>query len=92
VLFLLNYIATYVALFVLRRREPDLPRPYRAFGYPFTTGLVCFGCVLALVAAILEDTRSAVAAVLLLIACAPVYAWISRRRRIEGAKSLPELP
>lgn len=22
------------ALFMLRRREPNLPRPYRAFGYP----------------------------------------------------------
>ncbi len=40
VLFLLIYIATYVAVFVLRRREPDLPRPYRAFGFPFTTGIV----------------------------------------------------
>jgi basic amino acid/polyamine antiporter, APA family len=92
VLFLLNYIATYVALFVLRRREPDLPRPYRAFGFPFTTGIVCLGCVLALVAAVLEDTRSAVAAALLLIACAPVYAWISRRRRLESARVVPEVP
>jgi len=37
VLFLLIYISTYSALIVLRRREPDTPRPYRAFGYPFTT-------------------------------------------------------
>jgi APA family basic amino acid/polyamine antiporter len=90
VLFLLNYIATYVSLFVLRRREPDLPRPYRAFGFPFTTGIVCVGCVLVLVAAVIEDIRSALAAGLLLTACAPVYAWIARRRRLAGTKPVPQ--
>jgi APA family basic amino acid/polyamine antiporter len=90
VFFLLNYIAVYTALFVLRRREPDLPRPYRAFGFPFSTGIVWLGCVLVLLAAIIEDLRSAVAAALLLIACAPLYVWISRQRRSGGAKVLPE--
>ena len=28
------YILTIVSLFVLRRTQPDAPRPYRAFGYP----------------------------------------------------------
>ena len=28
------YLLTIVGLFVLRRTEPDAPRPYRAFGYP----------------------------------------------------------
>jgi basic amino acid/polyamine antiporter, APA family len=91
VLFLLNYIATYVSLFVLRRREPDLPRPYRAFGFPFTTGIVCVGCVLVLVAAVIEDIRSALAAGLLLTACAPVYAWIARRKRLAGTKPVPQV-
>ena len=81
VLFLLIYIATYVAVFVLRQREPETPRPYRAFGFPFTTGIVCLGCVLVLLAAILEDPRSAAAAGGLFVACVPVYAWIAWRKR-----------
>jgi APA family basic amino acid/polyamine antiporter len=28
------YLLTIVGLFVLRRTQPDAPRPYRAFGYP----------------------------------------------------------
>jgi APA family basic amino acid/polyamine antiporter len=28
------YLLTIVGLFVLRRTQPDTPRPYRAFGYP----------------------------------------------------------
>jgi len=36
--------ATWLALFVLRWREPNLPQPYRAFGYPFLPALVVTGC------------------------------------------------
>jgi APA family basic amino acid/polyamine antiporter len=88
-LFLLNYVSAYAAVFVLRQTEPGAPRPYRAFGYPYTTGIVLLGCVLLWIAAILEDRRSALIAGLLLIACAPVYAWIARRRRrvTEGLTS-----
>jgi basic amino acid/polyamine antiporter, APA family len=86
VLFLLIYIATY-AVFVLRRREPDTPRPYRAFGFPFTTGIVCLGCVLVLLAAITEDPRSAAAAGGLFLACVPVYAWVAWRRRRQQARA-----
>jgi APA family basic amino acid/polyamine antiporter len=31
---LLSSVATGLALFVLRWRKPDLPRPYRTLGYP----------------------------------------------------------
>jgi APA family basic amino acid/polyamine antiporter len=92
VLFLLNYISAYAALFVLRRREPGLPRPYRAFGFPFTTAIVLVGSVLALIAAAVEDPRSALAAGLLLAACAPIYVGIARRRRRVAASAAAELP
>jgi APA family basic amino acid/polyamine antiporter len=78
VLFLLNYVSAYVALFVLRRREPAAARPYRAFGFPVTTLVVLVGCVMILIAAALEDRRTGIVAALLLLACAPLYAWMSR--------------
>jgi basic amino acid/polyamine antiporter, APA family len=31
---LVFYVLTIVGLFVLRRKQPDAPRPYKAFGYP----------------------------------------------------------
>src|SRR2546423_4697619 len=39
--FVANYTLSFISLFVLRRREPDAERPYRAIGHPFTTGLAC---------------------------------------------------
>ena len=32
----LNSFATVLGVFVLRRQQPDLPRPYRTFAYPMT--------------------------------------------------------
>ena len=32
----LNSLVTVLGVFVLRMRQPDLPRPYRTFGYPVT--------------------------------------------------------
>ena len=28
------YVLTIIGIFVLRRKKPDIPRPYKAFGYP----------------------------------------------------------
>jgi len=36
---LIFYVLTIIGLFVLRRTQPDTPRPYRAFGYPVLPGL-----------------------------------------------------
>lgn len=36
---LLFYIVTIAGLFQLRAKEPDAPRPYRAFGYPWIPAL-----------------------------------------------------
>ena len=83
VLFLLCYISAYTALFVLRRREPLTPRPYRVWGFPVTTGVLLAGCLALWIAAILEDERSALFAAGLLIACAPLYAWLAHRRRMS---------
>jgi len=48
--FLPYYIAAFLAVFVLRRRAPDLPRPYKAVGYPVATLVVLMGSVGFLIA------------------------------------------
>jgi APA family basic amino acid/polyamine antiporter len=78
--FVLQYTVSFVALFVLRRREPDAPRPYRARGHPWTTGLVLVGSIAFLVAAVASDRRNSVYALALLIASYPVFVG-SRRLR-----------
>jgi APA family basic amino acid/polyamine antiporter len=39
---LVFYIITISGLFILRKKEPDTPRPYKAFGYPYIPALYVF--------------------------------------------------
>lgn len=72
-LFVAKYLLSYLAVFVLRRREPNTPRPYLAFGHPWTTAVAVIGSVLFLVGVIAADTRNTFYGCLVLIASYPVY-------------------
>ncbi len=76
--FIANYTLSFSSLFLLRRREPERPRPYRAWGYPWTTALALFGSVAFLVGAIAGDTRNSVLALLLLSASYPLFHMMKR--------------
>ena len=76
--FVVNYILSFVSLFVLRHREPDKPRPYRAWGYPVTPALALIGSILFLAGAIKADTKNSVYALVLLAVSYPVF-WVLKR-------------
>jgi amino acid transporter len=71
--FVANYTLTYISVFVLRKKEPDMPRPYRAWGYPWTTAIALIGSVLFLVGSILTDRDNAPLALGMLVLSYPVY-------------------
>ncbi|HWP53998.1 MAG TPA: APC family permease [Pyrinomonadaceae bacterium] len=71
--FVANYSMGYISVIVLRFREPDLPRPYRAWGYPWTTLLVLAGSIAFLVGAIISDKRNSLIALAILAASIPIY-------------------
>src|SRR5258708_22335910 len=56
--FVANYTISFTSLFVLRRKEPELARPYRAFGYPWTTAAALCGSAAFLVGAIFSDKEN----------------------------------
>jgi len=80
--FVANYIVSFSALFLLRRREPDRPRPYRAWGYPWTTGLALVGSLAFLVGDVVADWRLTAEALALLAVSYPLYriaVWANAR-------------
>lgn len=77
--FVANYALSFASVFVLRRREPDTARPYRAFGYPWTTGIALIGSLAFLVAAVIGDRTNSVRSLLLLAASFPVYLVVRRK-------------
>lgn len=71
--FVLQYVISFSAVFVLRRREPDRPRPYRAWGYPVTTAISWLGGVAFLIGAVVQDQRNSAIAIGILVVSYPVY-------------------
>jgi ethanolamine permease len=55
----LSYVLMMISHIVLRRREPDMPRPYRTPGGIATTGFALVIAVLAVVATFLVDSTAA---------------------------------
>ena len=77
--FIANYTLSFISLIVLRRWEPDRPRPYRAWGYPWTTLLALLGSVAFLIGAVAGDTKNSIYALLLLAISYPVFRLVRVR-------------
>jgi APA family basic amino acid/polyamine antiporter len=68
-----KYTLSFLSLFALRIRAPELPRPFRAWGHPLTTAIALAGSLAFLGAAVMSDTRNAMVALALLAVSVPVY-------------------
>jgi basic amino acid/polyamine antiporter, APA family len=76
----LSYVLTVAALFVLRRKMPDAPRPYRCTGYPWLPALyVAFGSIWA-ANALWAERKDALIGIGIVLLGAPFY-WYWRRRK-----------
>jgi basic amino acid/polyamine antiporter, APA family len=78
-----NLLLMCISLIVLRRREPDAPRPYRAWGYPWTTWAAIFIGVIFIVTIALSDQRNGMMALAILVASYPVYRGTRRLFRVK---------
>ena len=69
-------------LFVLRRREPDAPRPFSALGYPVAPAVFVVVSLAIVVNAIVSNPGPSLAGVGIILAGVPLYLWFSARRRV----------
>jgi basic amino acid/polyamine antiporter, APA family len=69
------------ALFVLRSREPNAPRAFKALGYPIVPGIFAVASLLIVVNALYGDPRTSGAGVLIILAGLPVYWMFARRHK-----------
>jgi APA family basic amino acid/polyamine antiporter len=72
---------TVVGLIVLRRTRPELPRPYRTWGYPLTPALYLLGAVFFLVYIFIGDPKDPLIGMGLVALGFPAYWWLRRRGR-----------
>ena len=84
--FVSYYTMAFISVFVLRKSEPDLPRPYRVWGYPWTTIIVTIGSIAFLAGAVAGDTKNSLWALALLAISGPVYLLIKRFGHLQGSE------
>jgi len=80
----LSYVATVVAVFVLRRKQPDRPRPYRCTGYPWVPGLYVVLIGGWIVNTIVQRPFEAVSCLVLMAAGLPGFWWWKRNKPMIG--------
>jgi APA family basic amino acid/polyamine antiporter len=65
---------------MLRRRRPELPRPYRVWGYPLVPALFLLASALMMFNALLTDPGNTGVTLLIILAGVPVF-WLRGRAR-----------
>jgi len=78
------YGLAVVALFRLRRTEPNMPRPYRCWGYPWVPALFVLGALALTVNLWLDRPGRSTAGLLLILAGVPFYLHWQKSARAQS--------
>jgi len=73
------YLALIIGVLILRQREPDSTRPYRAWGHPYSTILCLIGWTLVTVFQAYAERETAVYALAMVAVSWPVYWYLTRK-------------
>src|SRR5262245_44161814 len=68
------------AVFVLRAREPQAPRPFKAVGYPWTPAIYVIVSALIVVNAFYSAPRVTILGTLIILAGIPLYLFFTRKK------------
>ena len=77
---LIFYVLTIAGIFVLRHTQPQVERPYRAFGYPVLPAFYIVAATVILIVLAIYRTQTSWPGLLLVLAGVPVY-FLWRRSR-----------
>jgi APA family basic amino acid/polyamine antiporter len=75
-LFVSVYMSGFIALFALRIKEPDLPRPFKAWAYPWGNLGVLLSSAAFLVGTIIADLKDALFTLIFIALTVPLYLLI----------------
>ena len=70
---LIFYILTIIGIFVLRKKRPDVERPYKAFGYPIVPALYVVGASVILCVLFIYQTATTWPGLIIVLTGVPVY-------------------
>ena len=76
------YGATTLGVFILRKKMPDVHRPYKVWGYPVVPAIVVLFCVALFVNTIFARPREAAFGMILMLTGVPMYWWFTKKNRL----------
>ena len=74
---------TFYSLIILRKKYPDLKRPYKAWAYPWTTILALLITAALLIFFSINDVKSLIITVVLIVISVPAYKLITRKSETD---------
>lgn len=77
-------LMTVVGIFILRKKQPSLPRPYKAFGYPWIPGLYILIAVAFVIFILQGDPLNSLKGLALILLGIPVYILFRMRKQRSG--------
>jgi APA family basic amino acid/polyamine antiporter len=86
ILFVVVYLSGFISLFVLRRREPRLNRPFKAWFYPWGNLLVLLASAAFLVGAIIADLKDALFTLIFVALTVPAYLAVTKLNSATAAQ------
>ena len=78
----LFYMISASTVFVLRKQEPDAPRPYRTWGYPLVPAMFIAAAAVLLYYTFTENLRNSAWGVVVILAGVPIYLYFARKSRV----------
>lgn len=79
------YAMACASVFVLRRKRPDLPRPYRTFGYPVVPFLFLVGAAVLELTTLWDNPAQSIEGIVLILIGLPFYFYWRRRAPVLAA-------
>ena len=76
---LIFYILTIAGLFVLRKKEPETERPYKAFGYPYIPIVYCVLTAFICIDLLVYDTRNSGISLIIIALGLPIYYFNNKK-------------
>jgi amino acid transporter len=77
------YALGAIAVIVLRRTQPDIPRPYKAWGYPWVPVIFCAIGGLIVLNTVVNDFKNSFWGLLVVLTGVPAYLFWTRRNRAD---------
>jgi len=75
------YGATAMGVFILRKKMPDAPRPYKVWGYPVIPAIVILFSAALFVNTIIARPREAGIGLVLMLTGVPMWYWFNRKNK-----------